>query len=138
MFRKLIALTALGIGVVITLNSFSAAPLAMAAQNKDEKGKKLFMTYCASCHGTDGKGGGPVASSLKTLLPDLTNIRKDDKGKFPALHVRNTISGEFGVGAHGSREMPVWGTYFKLKIGGSVSRLNVYALTKYVESIQQK
>ena len=29
-------------------------------------GKDLFEFYCASCHGRDGKGNGPVAPALKT------------------------------------------------------------------------
>ncbi len=28
-------------------------------------GAKLYATYCASCHGSEGKGDGPVAASLK-------------------------------------------------------------------------
>jgi mono/diheme cytochrome c family protein len=29
-------------------------------------GKEMFATYCAVCHGADGKGGGPAAAALKT------------------------------------------------------------------------
>jgi mono/diheme cytochrome c family protein len=29
-------------------------------------GKQLYREHCASCHGSDGRGGGPVASSLNT------------------------------------------------------------------------
>jgi len=28
-------------------------------------GAQLYATYCASCHGPDGKGDGPVAAALK-------------------------------------------------------------------------
>jgi mono/diheme cytochrome c family protein len=28
-------------------------------------GAQLYSTYCASCHGPDGKGDGPVAASLE-------------------------------------------------------------------------
>jgi mono/diheme cytochrome c family protein len=33
------------------------------AQDQAE-GKKLYLTYCSSCHGDDGKGDGPAARSL--------------------------------------------------------------------------
>ena len=33
------------------------------AQNQSE-GKKLYLTYCSSCHGDNGKGDGPAARSL--------------------------------------------------------------------------
>ena len=33
------------------------------AQNTSE-GKKLYLTYCSSCHGENGKGDGPAAQSL--------------------------------------------------------------------------
>ena len=36
------------------------------------KGSDLFRTYCASCHGIDAKGVGPVPPALKTRVPDLT------------------------------------------------------------------
>ena len=31
-------------------------------------GKQMYKNYCAPCHGADGKGGGPVASSLKARV----------------------------------------------------------------------
>src|SRR5947209_11274673 len=49
--------------------AFSALLLVLAgtdptwAQNQSE-GKKLYLTYCASCHGDNGKGDGPAAQSL--------------------------------------------------------------------------
>jgi mono/diheme cytochrome c family protein len=36
------------------------------------KGKILFVSNCAPCHGTKGKGDGPGSSSLKTRPADLT------------------------------------------------------------------
>lgn len=36
-----------------------------------ENGKRLFLVYCALCHGPDAKGGGPVAAKF-VPPPDLT------------------------------------------------------------------
>ena len=35
------------------------------------KGKALFATDCAACHGDSGRGDGPVAHLLKTKPKDL-------------------------------------------------------------------
>jgi mono/diheme cytochrome c family protein len=29
-------------------------------------GKGMFTSYCAACHGAEGKGNGPAAEALKT------------------------------------------------------------------------
>lgn len=39
--------------------------------NAMENGKKLYGIYCALCHGTNGRGGGPVAGKF-VPPPDLT------------------------------------------------------------------
>jgi len=104
------------------------------------EGPALFQAYCASCHGKDGKGGGPAASALKTTVPDLTRISQKSGGKFPSGRVQRIIAGdEPGIAAHGSREMPVWGPIFKrIAWDQDLGRLSIYNLTKYLESLQQK
>jgi mono/diheme cytochrome c family protein len=99
------------------------------------KGQKLFAQYCASCHGTDGRGKGPVAAALKQGPPDLTIIQAPGE-KFPFSRVQIFIDGEKEVAAHGSRKMPVWGTVFRRTSGDLQSHADIYALAKYVESIQ--
>jgi hypothetical protein len=50
------------------------------------------------------------------------------------------VEGEAGLAAHGSREMPVWGTAFRT-MGGSDEasvKLRVRNLTRHVESLQQR
>jgi mono/diheme cytochrome c family protein len=37
-----------------------------------ELGKKHFLAYCAHCHGSDGKAGGPVAKHAAFPPPNLT------------------------------------------------------------------
>ncbi|HMV48046.1 MAG TPA: c-type cytochrome [Blastocatellia bacterium] len=134
MWKKVLVTIAVGIGIAM----FSGL-LSVSAQGvKEDRGQKLFMQYCASCHGADGKGGGPVAATLKTAIPNLTTYEKRN-GKFDQLRVQNIIAGEVGVLAHGSKEMPVWGYIFRQKAGGnSTSKLNVFALATYIKSIQQK
>jgi mono/diheme cytochrome c family protein len=124
---------------VITPVWLLSAPSIQANSDKEfvERGHKLFTQYCASCHGIDGKGGGPVAASLKVHPADLTTIQKKGE-KFPIDHVMVTIDGEKterAVEAHGSNKMPVWGTEFR-RTSGLQKNNYVYSLAKYIESIQ--
>ena len=48
-------------------------------------GQEMFTSYCAVCHGTDGKGNGPAASALKVPPADLTALAQKDAGKYPAM-----------------------------------------------------
>ncbi|HYW40900.1 MAG TPA: c-type cytochrome [Terriglobales bacterium] len=103
-------------------------------------GKDMYTAYCAVCHGTDGKGGGPAASALKIPPTDLTLLSKNNGGKYPALKVTSSIHGESNLPAHGSKEMPVWGTLFWNMSGGHEGEVQqrVTNLTKYIESLQAK
>jgi mono/diheme cytochrome c family protein len=101
------------------------------------EGPDLYRAYCASCHGKDGKGDGPVAPTLKATVPDLTVNAKRNGGKVPVGRVQRIIMGEGMIASHGSREMPVWGPIFH-QIEWDVDRGNVRLdnLVKYLESIQ--
>lgn len=81
------------------------------AQNIDV-GKVEFEFSCASCHGIDGKGDGPVAGSLKAKPADLTVLAKKNGGVFPFDSIFKIIDGREAVASHGTREMPIWGYRF--------------------------
>lgn len=103
-------------------------------------GKQMYLAYCASCHGKEGKGDGPVARTLEIPPADLTALSKKNDGKFPSAEVANAITGRAGAPAHGSKEMPVWGPIFLNMAHGHESevRLRVANLTDYIKSLQQK
>ena len=99
----------------------------------------MFREYCAPCHGTAGRGDGPAAAALKTVPANLTTLSARNGGKFPSVRVRRYIEGLDEISAHGSRDMPVWGKALRGMPGGdSAVKLRIEALTKYVESLQQK
>jgi mono/diheme cytochrome c family protein len=103
-------------------------------------GKEMYTTYCAVCHGTDGKGGGPAASALKVPPTDLTLLSKNNGGKYPSMKVTSSIHGESALPAHGSKDMPVWGALFWTMSSGHESEVQqrVSNLNKYIESLQAK
>lgn len=103
-------------------------------------GKHLYSSYCALCHGSDAKGGGPFSPQLKAWPPDLTQLAKKNNGVFPAMRLTELIDGEFDKPAHGSKEMPVWGPVFRSMAHGrkDSAQLRINNLVKYLESLQQK
>ena len=44
-----------------------------AERGNDANGKKLFLTYCFTCHGKQGKGDGYAASVQPVKPRDLTD-----------------------------------------------------------------
>ena len=100
-------------------------------------GKDLFATYCAPCHGSDGKGNGPVARELKTPPKDLTRIAEENQGSFPPNFVEEVIDGRRYFMAHGDRVVPIWGEEFAQGKGDYAARARVYALQMYLRSIQK-
>lgn len=105
-------------------------------------GAELYRAYCASCHGATGRGDGPVASSMKVEVPDLTRIMAR-QGQFPTDQIRRIIDGRTTLPPHGTRDMPVWGREFRSAAIGvppqkqPVDKL-IELLVDYVRSIQQR
>jgi len=138
----------LSIGVICAVfavcRSTSSNPVPQSDQQypqliRSTQGRDLFRAYCASCHGSDGKGHGPAAGALKSEPPDLSLLARRNGGQFPSADVRRVITGDDVVVSHGSRQMPIWGPIFH-QIEEDVDRGNVRLdnLVKYLESIQQK
>ena len=103
-------------------------------------GADLFRFYCATCHGRDGKGDGPVASALNRRPSDLTTIAQRNGGEYPTDRIESFVSGDRDPTlAHGSSEMPVWGPIFQaLDPRDKVNRIRIESLVAFIESIQAK
>jgi len=54
-------------------------------------GRQMYKEYCAACHGSDGKGRGPVATSLRKSPPNLTTLARAHGGNFPREYVANVL-----------------------------------------------
>lgn len=108
--RILWELITVGILLLVILNE------AASAQNQTA-GRVLYATYCAACHGEQGKGNGVAAQGLAVKPADHTNGA-----------VMNRLSDKFlmdiiskGGGAMGkSTFMPAWGNSLNEKQIGEV------------------
>lgn len=101
-------------GIVIfvgamTAGTFLAAPLA--AQDA-AAGEALYLRHCATCHGIEGTGRGPMAAVLTLQPTDLTGLAARNDGVFPTIRVARRIDGRDPLVAHGS-PMPVYGDFFE-------------------------
>ena len=116
--------------------AFDAVTLA------DYSGEEIYLRFCASCHGDEAMGDGPVSRSLNVAVPDLTRIATR-YGEFPAGLIRDVIDGR-GIDtlAHGAREMPVWGYEFWIEEGADVAaqqaaRDAINKLIEHLRSVQR-
>ena len=103
-------------------------------------GRQMYREYCAACHGSDGKGRGPVATSLRKPPPNLTTLARAHGGNFPREYVTNVLRFGPGYSAHGSSEMPVWGPIFQYleNYNEAAVRQRIKNLCDHLESIQEK
>ena len=113
--------------------------LQEATTAADDPGARLFMTHCASCHGREGRGAGPVTSALRHEPPDLTRYTARNGGVFPRERVYRIIDGR-DIPAHGDRSMPVWGDAFSRRDGLSdaATKARVDAIVRYLQAIQER
>jgi len=96
-------------------------------------GAQLYVRFCASCHGAEGYGNGPVAASFRIEVPDLTRIARRHGGTFPEDQVRRIIDGRKALPPHGMRVMPVWGYEFAPDDRDKL----IGRLTEYLKAIQK-
>ncbi len=89
--------------------ALAVSPSARSAGNDVADGHRYFLRYCASCHGLDGLGDGPVAKSLSTPPTSLRKLGDKYGMPLPAHRIAQLIDGRDSTRAHGTPEMPVWG-----------------------------
>jgi mono/diheme cytochrome c family protein len=100
-------------------------------------GKDSFDAYCASCHGPDGSGNGPVAGSLKNVPTDLTVLASRNGDSFPRERVAAVLMGTSRtVVAHGTRAMPIWGPMFRMFESDARTQVRIDNLVSYLEKLQ--
>ena len=92
--------------------AYSVALAGAARAQTPAEGKNLYATYCASCHGDQGKGDGVAARSLPVKPADHTNgavmSQLSDK------YLTDIIS-KGGSAVNKSGFMPAWGNSLDAK-----------------------
>lgn len=127
-------------------NSTDVAGNVPSAASSAERGREDFFSYCASCHGVEGRGDGTVAEFLTIAAADLAQLRKKYAGQFPRARLADIIDGRVEVKVHGERDMPVWGAWFADEAGAAgvgrsrrneIVRQRIDDLISYIETIQR-
>ena len=140
--NKALKITMVGGVLLIAGTAFGAAK---AVAEEEIIGSDEFRISCVSCHGIGGKGNGPLAKYLTIKPTDLTQLSKNNNGKFPFLKVFHTVDGRQLVSGHGERAMPVWGARYQAEAGvkygpygGELAvRARVLELVFYIQAIQE-
>ncbi len=114
---------ALWMAVLVTASGLLSTT-ASAQQAKAFTGMRLFNSYCYLCHGTQGKGDGPLAGRLETKPKSLASNeveRLSDREIFRVIQ---------GTAPHGKADqMP--------EFGRAIPEPDIDALVTYVRFIQK-
>jgi mono/diheme cytochrome c family protein len=146
MLRSLFAASMLAVfATLLCAAAVPARPLPAPPQdqlppNFIPSGKTMFKQYCAACHGLDAKGHGPARATLKVPAADLTVLAKRHSGEFPYDLVSNILRFGPGVAAHGSSDMPTWGSLFQYLDNYNQAAVDkrIKNLCDYLATLQEK
>lgn len=120
----------------------SAPAYAEATDGAVSAGRERFVDACAFCHGLSGTGNGMAASMLEQQPADLTQLSKNNAGRFPLASIYSIIDGRMSTAAHGARDMPVWGNIWKKNVPEQYAeyyvRGRILELILYLDSIQEQ
>jgi len=119
-------------GALVALLALGFATAAAAAGDP-AKGKIIFTTNCASCHGESGKGDGPVGAALNPHPRDFTKAEfkfdaaKDGKPGSDAALTQVIKNGAAAYG--GSPLMAPW--------GGTLSDADIQNVIAYIRTFHK-
>lgn len=86
------------------MENFSIELVPRAAPDP-ARGRELYATQCASCHGSDGRGDGPAAAALDPAPTDFRDAARATQRSLFGLY--NTITlGVDGTGMSGFAHLP--------------------------------
>jgi len=105
-------------------------------------GRLLYVTYCQSCHGPEGRGDGRAARALRVPPPDLTRLYERYGTPLDRAALGRYIDGRLLADFHGERDMPLWGEEFFADAPSTTPGLEptrehlIQVLVAYLQSIQ--
>ena len=95
--------------------SILAIPVAaqqIEAADVVDAGRRIYMQRCATCHGLEADGNGPMAPVLLVQPTALSRLEAGNGGMFPIARAVARIDGRDPLVSHGSA-MPVYGGFFE-------------------------
>jgi len=98
-----------GFGALALVATVGVA-LVSASAGGSLRGQKKYQSYCASCHGSDGKGNGTAASGLN---PPPANLANCAKMKMRTDEFIYEVIAKGGSAEGLSSAMPEWSAAFK-------------------------
>jgi len=126
--------------VAILAGTIAGAHVMAQVRTQPYSGQADYQAYCASCHGTDAKGDGIIAKSLKQRPSDLTQLARRNNGVFPEKKAFEAIDGR-KIPAHGQTDMPPWGDVFakaRESAGDENAAARIDVLVQYLQALQVK
>jgi mono/diheme cytochrome c family protein len=127
---------------LVILALAAAAGVVAASQGNPPaavNGAYVFRTYCAACHGAEGRGDGPLAEQLRYRPADLTALARRNGGEFPTDLVVRIVDGRKPVKGHGGPDMPVWGDAFRnvdASFDEAAAQEKIRAVVDHLKTIQ--
>ena len=113
-------------------------------------GERTYLDKCASCHGREARGDGPVAEQLSAKPSNLRLLAKQNGGDYPFAKVYTVVDGRASgarITAHGTGEMPIWGKHFRADAefgrasaddADEVVHGRILGLVYYLQTLQEK
>ena len=139
MYRVILNPRLLVLALCVSVASVPMAANAGESPGSPSIGRDTFRSFCATCHGIDARGEGPLAEHLRIPPANLTLIAQRNGGEFPDQEVHKMIRGDREVRGHGSSDMPVWGDVFSKSDRDSAPdevERKIADLVAYLRSIQ--
>lgn len=138
--------TILMVALASATGPVAVAQRVQTAPGRNDVGKIEFESKCALCHGVSAKGDGPLAPYLNKAVADLTTLAKRNGGILPVAAMYEIIEGGKEIPAHGSRDMPAWGSAYRIPPGErdvpydpeAYVRARILAIIEYVNRLQVK
>jgi cbb3-type cytochrome c oxidase subunit III len=125
------------VGLLAAICAVGTASVIVAAQGSTTYSSgNDYQSFCASCHGSAGKGDGVLANSLRKHPSDLTELAIKNEGVYPIDAVVKMIDG-----GHESADMPAWKEVFaksQESSGAEAAKARMQGLAKYLETMQKK
>lgn len=132
--------------IAVMIAAMLATPAAAMSLGEFE-----YRNSCVACHGEGGKGDGPFVGYLQGFSPpDLTVLQKNNGGLFPVTMIYDVIEGSDKAGAHGTSEMPIWGSRYRMRIDAAQDpyfspeeteayvRTRILSLIEYLSTLQEE